>query len=231
MTNIRKLLIIEDSEEIVEAVSMALCMRWPNLKIFSTDQGEEGIELVEKNQPDIVILDIALPDISGFDVLKQVRLFSNVPIIILSVKKDESDVIKGLELGADEYVYKPFRQMELVSRIMATVRRHGSTEEDRIINAGIFIFDPQKRALITDSDTIKLTRTESIILGNLMRNKGNIVTHNKLAEEIWGSDYPDASLALKVHVKRLRDKIEPDSGNPRYILNRPGIGYFFALID
>lgn len=228
MTEIRRLLIIEDSEEIVEAVSMALVMRWPQLKISTTDQGQEGVELVEKVQPEVVILDLGLPDISGFEVVKQIRLFSSIPIIILSVKKEEADVIKGLELGADEYVYKPFRQMELISRIMAVVRRHGSLNEEPLLIAGPFKFEPFKRTVFKNSDVVSLTRTESIILAHLMRNKGNIVTHNALAEEIWGVDYPDASSALKVHIKRLRDKIETDSGNPRYIINRPGIGYMFC---
>ena len=121
-----RILIIEDDQSIVEAISLALQIIWPDAKLLSTHLGEKGIELLQSENPDVIILDLGLPDISGFEVLKRVRLFSEVPILILTVRSDEADIVKGLEWGADDYVIKPFRQMELLSRIKLVTRRRGA---------------------------------------------------------------------------------------------------------
>ena len=123
MDDFNKILIVEDNQEVVEAVSLAIQIRWPRSTIISTDSGRKGIELVIEKQPDMVILDLGLPDISGFEVLKDIRNFSSIPIIVLTVRGEEADVVRGLELGADEYIVKPFRQFELLSRIRALTRR------------------------------------------------------------------------------------------------------------
>ncbi len=226
--DVSKILVIEDSEEIVDAITIALKIRWPQSKTISTDRGEEGIELVEKENPDVVILDIGLPDINGFEVLKQIRLFSEVPVMILTVRRDESEIVKGLELGADEYVIKPFKQLELLSRIRAITRRHCHLDEDSSILIGDLYFSPSSRTISRAGESISLTRTECIILAKLLANKGKVVNHTSLAEEIWGNDYPDASSALKVYIRRLRNKIEPDPSHPRYILTKSGLGYLFS---
>lgn len=222
------MLIIEDHEEIVEAVSLVLQIRWPQAKIVSTDRGEEGIDLVEKESPDVVILDLGLPDIGGFEVLKSVRLFSAVPIVILTVRGEEADIVKGLELGADEYITKPFRQLELLARVKAVVRRGSVMEKDPSIICGPFLLDPAMRTVIYGDRQISLTRSQSIILLELMRHAGNVITHANLAEKLWGDDYPDAAASLKVHIRHLRKKIEPESSHPRFIITKPGLGYFFA---
>lgn len=231
MKDIAKVLIIEDNEEIVEAVSIALQIRWPRVKIVSTENGEEGIDLVEKESPDVVILDLGLPDVSGFEVLKRIRLFSTVPVVILTVRGEEADIVKGLELGADEYIVKPFRQLELLARVKALIRRESAMEEDSSIVCGPLRLDPSVRTVYWDEKRINLTRSESIILQQLMRNAGNAVTHANLAEKLWGDDYPDAAAGLKVHIRRLREKIEPDPTRPKLILTRPGVGYFLAKPD
>ncbi|MFC1846529.1 response regulator transcription factor [Chloroflexota bacterium] len=228
MTDLSKMLIIEDSEDVVEAVSVALQIRWPQLKIISTGEGEEGLELVEKESPDIILLDLGLIDMSGFEVLKRIRLFSNIPVIILTVRGDEADVVKGLELGADEYIVKPFRQLELIARINAVARRLYATEEERPIACGQYYFDPSNRVVICNGRQVVLTRTESIVLLKLMQNIDIMVTHSKIAEDIWGNSYPEAAASIKVYIRRLRKKIEPDPNHPRLILTKPGLGYLFA---
>lgn len=226
-----KILIIEDDQAIVEAISLALQISWPEAKLVSTHSGERGIELVENENPDVVILDLGLPDISGFEVLKQVRLFSAVPILILTVRSDEADVVKGLEWGADDYVIKPFRQLELLSRIKLVTRRRGSLVNESPLVCGKLRFDPATWQLFYGEKEISLTPTEGSILGQLMKNAGRVVTHSSLAEALWGVDYPDAADTLRVHIRRLRTKLETDPGHPQIILTKAGIGYLLAQPD
>ena len=219
-----KFLIIEDDPGVVETVSIALQMRWPEAKIVSTHLGERGIDLVESEAPDIVILDLGLPDMNGFEVLKQVRLFSNVPIIILTVRGDEADVVKGLEWGADDYIVKPFRQMELIARVGVHLRGRALSDE-LPLTCGPLRFESSTRQLFRGDKEIYLTATESIIMRHLMKNAGRVVTHSSLAEEVWGRDYPGAADSIKVYIRRLREKIEEDPSSPKLILTKPGIGY------
>ncbi|MFC1953772.1 response regulator transcription factor [Chloroflexota bacterium] len=220
-----KILIIEDDPEIVEVVSLAFQMRWPDVDLVSTHLGEKGPELVENEHPDAVILDLGLPDINGFDVLKQIRVFSEVPVLILTVRGDEADIVKGLEWGADDYMVKPFRQLELMSRVRALTRRSGSFDKVTPLVSGQFRFEPDTGQLTHYEKKINLTRTESYILQHLMQNAGRVVTYSSLAEEVWGQDYPDATDSLRVYIRRLREKVEENPSNPQIILNRPGVGY------
>ena len=223
-----KVLIIEDDREIVETISLTFRMRWPEASLVSTHLGEKGIELTESEAPDIVILDLGLPDINGFEVLKQIRLFSAVPIIILTVMADEADIVKGLEYGADDYVVKPFRQMELLARVKAVIRRQSPSEEEPPLVCGQLQFDPSTRQLLYGEKEISLTATEGDILYCLMEKAGHVVTHSSLAEKIWGVDYAGAADSLKVYIRRLREKLEADPSHPQLILNKPGIGYLLA---
>jgi len=220
-----KVLVIEDDREIVEAVSLALKMRWPGAKILSSHLGEKGLELVEKEDPDVVILDLGLADVSGFDVLKQLRQFSDVPVIILTVRSEETDIVKGLEWGADDYVVKPFRQLELLARVRALMRRQKPAKEEQVLVCGPLQFDPTTRKLSYDEREVTLTRTEALILHCLMQHAGHVVTHSMLAEAVWGTYWPGAAGGLKVHVRRLRGKLEENPSNPRLITTKPGIGY------
>jgi len=222
-----KLLIIEDDEEIIEAISLAFQIRWPEARIVSTHSGGKGIELVEAEAPDIIILDLGLPDMSGFDVLRRVRQFSRIPIIILTVRAEESDVIKGLEWGADDYIIKPFRQLELLARIKAQIRRQTEPEEEQI-TIGRLKLNSVTGQLYDKKKEINLTITETNILSHLMRNAGRVVTHSSLAEAVWGEEYPGATDSLKVHIRRLRAKIEENPSEPRLIITKPGIGYLFS---
>ena len=226
-----KVLIIEDDPEIVEVISLAFQIRWPEVKVVSTNLGDRGVELVESESPDVIILDLGLPDISGYDVLKELRAFSDVPVLILTVRSDEADIVKGLEWGADDYLVKPFRQMELLSRVRALTRRGSPSGRETPLVYGELSFDPSTRQLIYGQREIDLTRTEGIILNSLMINADQVVTHSALAEAVWGEDYPDATNALKVHILRLRQKLEVDPSQPKLILTRAGIGYLLAKPD
>lgn len=225
-----KVLIIEDDEQIVEAIALAFQIRWPKAKVISTHQGEKGVEMVESEEPDVVILDLGLPDISGFEVLKQIRLFSNVPILILTVRVEESDIVKGLEWGADDYVVKPFRQLELLSRVKALTRRRVASDRESPIVCGLLSFNPSACQLTYGGKEISVTPTEGRILYHLMKNAGQVVTHSSLAETVWGLDYPGAADSLKVYIRRLREKIEVDSSQPQLILTKAGIGYMLTRL-
>ncbi len=189
------------------------------------------MELVENENPDVVILDLGLPDISGYDVLKEIRIFSGVPVLILTVRGEESDVVKGLEWGADDYMVKPFRQLELLSRVKALTRRASSSDRETPLVYGGLSFDPSTRQLFYGQREINLTRTEGIILHSLMRNAGQVVTYSDLAESVWGEDYPDAVGSLRVYIRRLREKLEAEPSQPQIILTKTGIGYLLTKPD
>ncbi len=220
-----KALIIEDDREIVEVVSLALEMRWPEAKLVFTHLGEKGVELVESENPDVVILDLGLPDISGFDVLKQ------VPILVLTVRGEEADIVRGLEWGADDYMVKPFHQLELLARVRALTRRAIPEGREAPLVCGELRFDPAIRQLFYGQREIALTRTEGAILEHLMRNAGQVVPYAKLAESVWGEDYPDATDSLRVYIRRLREKIEAEPSNPQIILTKASLGYLLTKPD
>ncbi|MFC2051464.1 response regulator transcription factor [Chloroflexota bacterium] len=226
-----KVLIIEDDQEIVEVIKLSFQIRWPEVQLVTSHLGEKGIEMVESENPDVVILDLGLPDTNGFDVLKQIRLFSNIPILILTVRSDEADIIRGLEWGADDYLVKPFRQLELLSRIKALIRRRDSFDEEMPLVYDQFQFHPATRQLYHDGREINLTRTEGLIFHQLMKNAGRVVSYGILIESVWGEDYPDATENLRVCIRRLREKIEADPSNPKVILNLASVGYLLSKSD
>ena len=223
-----KVLVIEDDQGIVEAISLAFQIRWPEAELISTHLGEKGIAMVESNKPDVVILDLGLADISGFEVLKQIRLFSDVAVLVLTVRAEEADVVKGLEWGADDYMTKPFRQLELLSRVKALTRRRNCLVENTTLVCGQLQLNPATNQLFYGKKEIDLTPTEKHILYNLMKNAGQVVTYSSLAELLWGEDYENAADSLKVYIRRLREKIEADASNPALILTKAGVGYLLA---
>ncbi|MFC2026886.1 response regulator transcription factor, partial [Chloroflexota bacterium] len=192
-----KLVVIEDDTEIAEFISLAFEVGWSGIKVFNCHHGIRGIEIIEKESPDVVILDLGLPDIDGLEVLKQVRSFSSVPIIIVTVRGTETDIIKGLQQGADEYLVKPFGQLELLARVKAVLRRYHNQGIDVDITCGPLHFDPSTNLLEYGSSSVHLTRTEGLILQELMRNPNYVVTHTQLADVIWGDFYPNAPEALR----------------------------------
>jgi DNA-binding response OmpR family regulator len=226
-----KFIIIEDDLDIVESVSLTIKMGWPESEIMTAGLGNEGVELISRENPDAVILDIGLPDISDFDVIKQVRLFSFVPILVLTVRMAEPDVVKALELGANEYIFKPFRQMEFLARLRLLLRKQGTSYAKSRFAFGKWQFDHYNHRLFSENKEIHLSNTESSILSYLFLNKGKVVTFAALAEVLWEEDYPGCKDAIRVYIRRLRQKIEDDPAKPEIILTKMGIGYYLKDTD
>jgi two-component system, OmpR family, response regulator VicR len=223
-----KVLVIEDDKDIVDTITLAFQVGWPDVELVSTGEGGKGVELVERESPDFVILDLGLPDINGFEVLRRVRSFSDVPVIILTVMTDEDDIIRGLEWGADDYVTKPFRKMELLARIKTILRRQKPGRESTML-CGTLRYEPSNRRFYNLDKEVPLTSTESEILYALMKQAGQVLSHSALAENVWGDDYPGAADTIKVHIRHLREKIENDPSHPKLIVTRPGIGYSLEI--
>lgn len=224
-----KILVIDDDKRILESLAMTFKLCWPDAVLSSTRLGEEGVQLVCEFSPDIVILDLGLPDISGFNVLKQIRQFSNVPVIILTIRGEEVDIVNGLGLGANDYIVKPFRQMELIARIKANTRKQNFLSEEVTLSKGLFKLNGYKHELLFNDKRVILTKSECVIFAELLNNANNVVTYYNLAQALWGREYPGSDEAIRVYVKRLREKIEEDPADPRYIFTRVSHGYILSI--
>jgi two-component system KDP operon response regulator KdpE len=223
-----KILIIEDDPGITEYISIAFKIGWPDASLLFTHEGKTGFELILSESPALIILDIELPDTNGFDVLKNIRTVSQVPVIIETVRDSEADIAKGLELGADDYIVKPYGQIELLARCRAVLRRaHMVTSADQLI-FGDFRMDTSSGLLFWNNKQAHLTHTEAEILKLLVGKAGKTATHLEIAECIWGDDYPDSTEAIRVYIQRLRKKIEILSAT-KLIHTSSGIGYRFNL--
>jgi two-component system response regulator VicR len=220
-----KVLVIEDDREVAEAIRLIFHIRWPSAEVVFAERGTQGIELSETEAPDIIILDLWLPDITGFEVLKQIRLFSAVPIIVVTVSAEEQDIVKGLEWGADDYLVKPFRQLELLSRVRAVMRRGLLLADEPVLIWGGLRLSPTTQQLFCGEQQVDLTQIEARILQLLMRNAGGVVTHSGLSQHVWGDGHYDASNSLKVHIYRLRRKLQALCDQPKLIGTRRGVGY------
>ncbi len=226
-----KVLLIEDDSAIVDTIRLAFKLCWPGAELISSFKGKRGIELTENEKPDVVLLDLGLPDLNGFEVIKEIRIFSIVPIMIITVRRDEKDIVKALDLGADEYVIKPFGQMELLARIQALIRRHGNTDLEKTLSIGNIHYSPSMGSLTLNDKTIKLSHTEGLILYELIKFSGHVVTYERLIELIWGGDYTEAMGSIRVYIRHLREKIESDPNSPKVIMNQAGVGYFINKPD
>ena len=221
-----KALVVEDNPDVTEFVDIALQVCWPEIKIAQTHLGGAAAELVKTECPDFVILDLNLPDISGFEVLRQIRLLSTMPVIIVTVRDDEADIVKGLEWGADEYIVKPFGQLALVARVRAALRsRNYLSGANDLILLGPLRFDPSAGQLVSESTRVLLTRTECLILRALVKRAGHVVTYSQLAESVWGGTYDHATDTLRVYIRRLRTKVETNFPGELIIRARSGLGY------
>ncbi|WP_187286279.1 response regulator transcription factor [Dehalococcoides mccartyi] len=224
-------MIIEDSLEVIDAITLALELRWPSVKISSTVKGLTGLDLVEREKFDLIILDLNLPDASGYEIIKQLRLFSRIPVIILSVRQDEKDIVKGLEYGADDYIVKPFSQLELLARVQAVLRRQIDDNRERIITVGGYTLEIDEATLIHENRRYHLSSSEVTILALLMSRAGHTIHHDTLAEELWGENYNVYEKNLKTHIRRLRSKLEVDTTQPKLIMTKPGIGYYWGSLN
>ncbi len=226
-----KVLVVEDDPGIIEVVSLCFQLRWSGATVVAAPTGQKGIELVETESPEVVILDIGLPDIDGYKVLKEIRRFSDVPVLMLTVRGEDTDVAKGLELGADDYITKPFSHIELIARVQAVIRRAQGlavTDEERPFTSGKLSVDFSRNEVIVDGEAIKLTSIERKLLYYLIRNEGRILSHESLLTKVWGDNYVDARDLLRVHIQHLRQKLEDNADSPSIIVTEHGIGYKFV---
>ncbi len=221
-----KVLIIEDNPQIVNSVSLALEAEWPHAALLSTRMGEEGVDLVGTEHPDVVILDLGLPDRDGLDVLQEIRLFSSVPVLILTVRQEEQDITRALSLGANDYITKPFKMKELLARLKVQLRKQTPSGEDSPIVIGPLRLDPSTFELSYGPREISLTVVEGHILRQLMLNAGRVVTYARLAEAVGADeDYPGAVDTLRTYIRQLRQKLQPSSDDANLILTKPSVGY------
>jgi len=225
-----KVLVIEDDPGIIEVVSLCFQLRWSGTNVISAANGHDGVALVETESPDVVILDIGLPDMDGYQVLKEIRRFSDVPVLMLTVRGEDTDIAKGLELGADDYITKPFSHIELIARVQAVLRRAQGlavTDEERPFASGKLSVDFSRNEVTLGGHPVKLTSTERKLLYYLIRNEGRILSHESLLAKVWGDTYVDARDLLRVHIQHLRQKLEDNAESPNIIVTEHGIGYKF----
>jgi DNA-binding response OmpR family regulator len=224
-----KILLIEDSPEIVKGVTLTFKLRWQDATVIAFDEGAKGIKAIESESPDIVILDINLPDMTGFEVLERIRSFSDVPIIVLTIRDDEVDELRGLEMGADDYIVKPFSPVNLLTRVKVVLRRAGVRRAEKelppLAIGNITINFSRKEVFVGDR-RVHLTPNESKILYYLAQNGGKLVTQKEIKQQLWGSEaeYIDNS-GLKRYIYQLRTKLGDNAESPQIILNERGIGY------
>jgi two-component system KDP operon response regulator KdpE len=224
-----KVLIVDDEPDVIRLITMIFHMQQPIWEVFGVQDGPEALELIERERPDVVLLDIGLPEMDGFEVLRSIRHFSDVPVIMLTVKDDELSKVQGLELGADDYVTKPFSHLELLARVRAVLRRSQTlplTHERPFISGDIHL-DFARREVMVRGQFVALTGTEYRLLYHLVRNAGQVIPHDALLARVWGRDYTDEISYLKSYINRLRNKLEKDPHNPEYILTEYGVGYWF----
>ena len=222
-----RVLVVEDEESFSDALSFMLRKEGFEVAVAST--GPDGLDEFERHGADLVLLDLMLPGISGTEVCRTLRAKSNVPIIMVTAKDGEIDKVVGLELGADDYVTKPFSSRELVARVRAVLRRRGEPDEllPATLECGPVRMDIERHTVSVDGAGVAFPLKEFELLEMLLRNSGRVLTRGQLIDRVWGSDYVGDGKTLDVHVKRLRSKIEPDAANPRYLVTVRGLGYKF----
>jgi len=222
-------LVVEDEESFVEALRVGLARE--GFRVQVARDGLDALDLFDAVRPDVVLLDVMLPQVSGIDVCRELRKRSRVPIIMVTAKGSEIDTVVGLEVGADDYVTKPYRIRELVARMRAVMRRAGDRDDDLSDDAllvGDVALDPEKHEVSIRGEPVRLPLKEFELLHVLLANAGRVMTREQLIDRVWGSDYVGDTKTLDVHVKRLRAKVEPDPANPARIVTIRGLGYKYA---
>ncbi len=226
-----KVLVIEDTQEVLDIISLCLSVRWPDSNVVATPSGSTGLDLFRSESPDLVLLDLGLPDLDGMDVLEHIRKVSSVPIIIVTGRGEEKSRVKGLEGGADDYIVKPFSHNELLARIRAVMRRgvrKSAQSDDGVVKGRGISIDFAGHILMVDGQEVSLAPTEWSLLAQLAGRDGKVATHKDLAESVWGVDQMDPA-AIKMAVRRLRLKLGDDAVPPRIIRSHRGVGYSFDL--
>jgi two-component system KDP operon response regulator KdpE len=220
-----RILVCDDEPHIVRALKIV--MREAGFEALPAETAEEALQVATLGRPDAAILDLVLPDGDGVEVCRAIREWSEMPIIVLSAVGDEDHKVRALEAGADDYVTKPFSPRELVARLRAALRRAAPTTGEPVITADGLEVDLADRTVRRDGEAIHLTPIEFDLLRTLVRNRGRLLTHRALLQEVWGPGYADDVATLRTNIARLRRKIEPEGTGPRYIRTDPGVGYRF----
>jgi two-component system, OmpR family, response regulator RegX3 len=224
---VTRILVVEDEESFSDPLSYLL--RREGYEVAVADDGPAALEEFDRNGADLVLLDLMLPGLPGTEVCRQLRVRSKVPVIMLTAKDGEIDKVVGLELGADDYVTKPYSSRELVARIRAVLRRGTEPELSgaATVEAGPVRMDVERHVVTVNGQTVPMPLKEFELLEMLLRNAGRVLTRMQLIDRVWGSDYVGDTKTLDVHVKRLRGKLEPDPATPRYLVTVRGLGYKF----
>ncbi|MGH2466472.1 MAG: response regulator transcription factor [Candidatus Limnocylindrales bacterium] len=225
-----RILVVDDEPDLIESVRLGFTLQWREVDVIGASSGEAGLDAIEHELPDIVLLDIGLPDIDGFEVLRQIRAFSDVPVVMLTAHDDSMDKVKGLELGADDYVTKPFNHLELIARVKAVLRRldmPAPASRAPSFRSGDLEVDFARQEARLRGVRLELTPTEYRLLYHLVRNAGHVLQHGTLLAKVWGREYVDEVDYIRVYIRRLRDKLGDDPDAPRYIRTERGLGYRF----
>jgi two-component system KDP operon response regulator KdpE len=225
-----RILVVDDEPDVVESVRLGFTLQWREVEVLGAGTGEAALDIVERQAPDIVLLDIGLPDKDGFAVLRELRAFSDVPVVMLTARDDAMDKVKGLELGADDYVTKPFNHLELMARVKAVLRRldmPAPASRAPSFVSGELEVDFAKQEVRLRGDRVELTPTEYKLLYHLVRNAGHVLQHGTLLAKVWGREYIDEVDYIRVYIRRLREKLGDDPEHPRYIQTERRLGYRF----
>jgi two-component system KDP operon response regulator KdpE len=225
MSNSARILVIDDEIQIRKLLEITLDSN--DYKTIFAVNAKEGLTMVANHQPDLVILDLGLPDEDGQAVLKRLREWYNNPIIILTVKSAEDEIVRALDNGANDYLTKPFRTQELLARIRTALRNMASNEKEPVIEFGAVSIDLASRIVRLNNEILKLTTTEYNLLSIFIKNEGRVLTHQYLLKQVWGNSYADQTQYLRVFVAQLRKKIEEDPNRPKFIITESGVGYRF----
>jgi two-component system KDP operon response regulator KdpE len=223
---VSRVLVIEDELPMRRALNIGLKARGYDVEL--ADTGSRGLDLAAHRHPDLIILDLGLPDMDGVDVARMVREWSMVPIIVLSARDAERVKVAALDAGADDYVTKPFGMDELLARMRAALRRTSSPEQEPVVETPDFTVDLAAKQVTRDGEVVHLTPTEWHLVEALVRDRGKLVTHSQLLKQVWGPEYNDETHYLRFYLSQIRRKLEPEPSRPRYFLTEPGMGYRFA---
>jgi two-component system KDP operon response regulator KdpE len=221
----KRVLVVDDEPQIRRALGVNLRARGYDVDL--APDGERALDLVARQHPDVVVLDLGLPGISGVEVIEGLRGWSRVPIVVLSVRDAEVDKVAALDAGADDYVTKPFGMDELIARLRAALRRAAPGKEEATVETPDFAIDLAAKRVTRDGAEVRLTPTEWHVVETLVRNQGKLVAQTQLLQEVWGPEYHDETNYLRVFMAQVRRKLEPEPSQPRYFITEPGMGYRF----
>ena len=225
-----RILVVDDEPDVVQSVRLGFTLQWREVDVLGANAGEAALDIVEHEHPDIVLLDVGLPGIDGYEVLRQIRAFSDVPVVMLTARDDAMDKVKGLELGADDYATKPFNHLELMARVKAVLRRlemSPPTSRAPSFRSSDLEVDFAKQEVRLHGKPSDLTPTEYKLLYHRVRNAGHVLEHGTILAKVWGREYADEVDYVRVYVRRLRDKLGDSFEAPRYIQTKRGLRYRF----